>query len=543
MSRAGLEKVCANFATLANLELSKEDGEDSEGASSCNGLTLLGCALAVRNSCVCEENLDCILKHDGQVFALIRLLLRKLALTSHKYEVDTKLIYILCQIIANANACGSINAQHSFIDMDSCSLFKDAIAAAARVKSRKALGAAIAGLYNSTCRHDDEDKDSINSKKTRFEKICNDRALWCQMLLALVAPFTQQTQTTVIDIDVSNEINNDPAMEWMHILACKVVSQGKFSDVFSLLASTSTSNNCESSNKKNENVEIWGAGKSIDTVDTVLGQRSREKMNTQVSQIDWFVVHEQIIFLQTIRDTLEDESFISANQNNQLSEHEEDVVNFIVLLTQNVCSLTKTRFNDLESEVHKSLWLSAVPAVAGVVGAFISISCLSTFWSVRRPQIVQTSSIIAFYVQTLSCLPNGLADSTEEEQVQDNTNTPALLESMYHDNAMVDIVFTRELVKDILALLGNLCYRCAEAQDHFRESGGFVVVLPLCATDLENPLAREWAMLCMRNVCEGNMQNQAFVESLQPQGNYEVRDEAMKAAGKFRYMSYRVIEL
>ena len=41
------------------------------------------------------------------------------------------------------------------------------------------------------------------------------------------------------------------------------------------------------------------------------------------------------------------------------------------------------------------------------------------------------------------------------------------------------------------------------------------MVLPLCATDLDNPLAREWAMLCMRNVCEGNMENQAFVESLQ----------------------------
>ncbi len=54
-------------------------------------------------------------------------------------------------------------------------------------------------------------------------------------------------------------------------------------------------------------------------------------------------------------------------------------------------------------------------------------------------------------------------------------------------------------------------------QDTMREKGGLPVILSNCGTDFENPLVREYAIICLRNACEGNMENQAYVDSLKPQ--------------------------
>lgn len=67
-------------------------------------------------------------------------------------------------------------------------------------------------------------------------------------------------------------------------------------------------------------------------------------------------------------------------------------------------------------------------------------------------------------------------------------------------------------------------------QDLLRESGGFAAVLSRCGTDLHNPLVREWAILCVRNACENNQENQKFIEELQPQEAI-IQDENLKAQG------------
>ena len=60
-------------------------------------------------------------------------------------------------------------------------------------------------------------------------------------------------------------------------------------------------------------------------------------------------------------------------------------------------------------------------------------------------------------------------------------------------------------------------------------SGCLATVLGYCATDFSNPLAREWALLTVRNACENNETNQRFIESLQPQG--VVQDESLRSRG------------
>ena len=97
-------------------------------------------------------------------------------------------------------------------------------------------------------------------------------------------------------------------------------------------------------------------------------------------------------------------------------------------------------------------------------------------------------------------------------------------------------------MKSALALLGNLCYRSPEAQKSFRISGGFVSVLPRCATRFDNPLEREWALVCVRNACEGCEANQQFVQDLQPQGakvlgpnSAGIQVEINPSTGPFRF--------
>ena len=88
-----------------------------------------------------------------------------------------------------------------------------------------------------------------------------------------------------------------------------------------------------------------------------------------------------------------------------------------------------------------------------------------------------------------------------------------------------------DLLRQALCFLSNLLFRCPSAQAAFLRNEGFRVVLPLCATDFDAPLAREWSLLCIRNACEGSKENQAYVQSLQPQGDAIIQDEAMREAG------------
>jgi hypothetical protein len=62
------------------------------------------------------------------------------------------------------------------------------------------------------------------------------------------------------------------------------------------------------------------------------------------------------------------------------------------------------------------------------------------------------------------------------------------------------------------------------------ESGALAAVLSHCATDFENPISREWALLCVRNACEDCPANQAFIDQLRPQ-EVKLLDERLVQQG------------
>ena len=87
-----------------------------------------------------------------------------------------------------------------------------------------------------------------------------------------------------------------------------------------------------------------------------------------------------------------------------------------------------------------------------------------------------------------------------------------------------------DAVNTLLQLLGNLLFGCPCAQDLLRECGGLFRVLSLCHTNVSQPLRREWAVLCLRNACEGNAENQSCIEQLTLQ-KVEVVNEDLRRSG------------
>lgn len=76
--------------------------------------------------------------------------------------------------------------------------------------------------------------------------------------------------------------------------------------------------------------------------------------------------------------------------------------------------------------------------------------------------------------------------------------------------------------RDIVSLIGNCVYRRKHAQDEIRGRNGILLLLQQCVTDEDNPFLREWGIWSVRNMLEGNEENQKVVSELQLQGSADV---------------------
>ncbi|KAF8048123.1 hypothetical protein N665_2667s0002 [Sinapis alba] len=76
--------------------------------------------------------------------------------------------------------------------------------------------------------------------------------------------------------------------------------------------------------------------------------------------------------------------------------------------------------------------------------------------------------------------------------------------------------------RDIVAVIGNCAYKRKEVQDEIRERDGLFLMLQQCVTDDENPFLREWGLWGVRNLLEGNEENQKVVAELEMQGSVDV---------------------
>lgn len=80
--------------------------------------------------------------------------------------------------------------------------------------------------------------------------------------------------------------------------------------------------------------------------------------------------------------------------------------------------------------------------------------------------------------------------------------------------------------RDLVAVVGNCAYRRKHVQDWIRENNKLLVMLQQCVTDDDNPFLREWGIWSMRNLLEGNEENQRKVSELEVQGSVDMPELA-----------------
>ncbi|XP_058216445.1 uncharacterized protein LOC131327350 [Rhododendron vialii] len=76
--------------------------------------------------------------------------------------------------------------------------------------------------------------------------------------------------------------------------------------------------------------------------------------------------------------------------------------------------------------------------------------------------------------------------------------------------------------RDLVAVIGNCVYRRKHVQDEMRERNGILLLLQQCVIDEDNPFMREWGIWAVRNLLEGNAENQRVVADLEVQGSVDV---------------------
>jgi ataxin-10 len=80
----------------------------------------------------------------------------------------------------------------------------------------------------------------------------------------------------------------------------------------------------------------------------------------------------------------------------------------------------------------------------------------------------------------------------------------------------------------LIQVLGNLCHGHGRAQEMVREQQGLPLVLNHCNVDSENPFLREWAVVCVRFLCD-DPENRRVIASLQ--GQEVVQSPVMQEMG------------
>ncbi|KAJ6641082.1 Ataxin-10 [Pseudolycoriella hygida] len=91
-------------------------------------------------------------------------------------------------------------------------------------------------------------------------------------------------------------------------------------------------------------------------------------------------------------------------------------------------------------------------------------------------------------------------------------------------NAEFEADVSYSLKTMLVRSIGNLACRNSKNQDLAREMEIMMAVLDCTHMDARNPLIKEWSILAIRNLCEGNMENQQLIASLTKVGDADNSD-------------------
>lgn len=181
-------------------------------------------------------------------------------------------------------------------------------------------------------------------------------------------------------------------------------------------------------------------------------------------------------------------------------------------------------------------WMNPGSAqVLARLGTFVCASAASDTW---RQTLQRDRSLLVTSVALLRCISDigkmggnaftpldRLSDLSNEEQMARAEGHPAF-----------------GFKCDLIRLIASLVYRNSANQDLVREMDGLLLVLESSKFDARNPLIKEASIFALRNLLEGNIENQQRIKELRMEGVVEspglaeLGMEAVEEGGKVKLL-------
>eukprot|EP01038_Epipyxis_sp_PR26KG_P004755 gene4755-6667_t len=483
-----------------------------------------------------------------------------------KYQDLQQILTVMCQIFANlVNTCGKFNDNINVIADRLFGIGTDGNAEALDVNLYHLQDLlALINLSNSLSAfsifiHIVYSCIRNNSKRTQI--LFHARQFLCQYLLTIVDLTKENSQNEMEDLKKQKALSS--VLEWMQIFGFHIWRSNLF---FSLFNSVSSSNKTSLGSRGGLNVTheqliviqlcltiledpycsaFVHENESQQSFLFDINDEIMVDIDTKTILLDYNFSY-FIIYLAKCLDLFELETIIptainhhintSDVENNQLKTDKNNSNECNKIENQLDYKLQETKIMD-EFSMDKN---DKINSTMENIDNQILLSNYKTYLTLTIQVIAMTLSIVPKGNETddkSNCIRNYLVKHTNIIhiclKIITNRNVNARLngnKSYQNGNNEEDVEYIKLLVRSCLQLIGNLMYGCRVAQDTLRTIGGLAVVLSHCATDFQNPIAREWALLCVRNACENNLLNQEYIESLKPQ-DIKIQDEEMKAKG------------
>jgi hypothetical protein len=449
------------------------------------------------------------------------------------------------QFLSNYAACGPRFARSLWNSADTPLPpfgevgFRNVLAAAVTVGSRPATAAAVSAMFNSFKQMDDDDDaddQEVGAGEggaclgAALDAFCTSRGLCAQLLLAVPDTAAAVLATAGEQTDGVGGAA-DPVSEWVHLLFVFLLRRGRAAQVFTTL-------------------QPRAAGDSVwDCVAARVALPAAPPSPAVAA-----MTHEQVILMQVLQDVFEDAAAMNGlvDEATRRGSGFDGVGQLLRAVADTVGRLHRT---DTDTDTDEAVKDASDAPVSPLPLLLLCLNAVGTAvaWLPRgagravRSSLATTTPLMRVCVDWLrrdDARKRALADArrSQKDSVSSSSlaaapagaSQPRPRTSAPAEPDKDDLAVQNEIVKACLQVLGNLCFDCPAAQDLMSPDGGdggapLATVLSHCATDFDNPLSREWALMCVRNACEGHARNQRFIDALRPQ--QVLQDDALQASG------------
>lgn len=343
----------------------------------------------------------------------------------------------------------------------------DMMLCAVKSNNREAFGAIVAAIHNCLV--------SLGSDTKYATELSHSSLLISTLLRQLVS--ASSIQSSLQGDEKNGSDPTDSTTEWITLLVTKLIRQGTFPDIYAAA----------------------GGGAPLDRV-----------------------LPEHVVLLHCLRSEVERPSTAKLDTTGRCGllgiEGDSSIVKSHLFLVQLWSMLQAEHLSDCDSHDY-SLQQSAAITILYILAETLAEDTDTA--AAVRAAIGNESSFLSLLCQSLGNVYDTLAARNNGRKSRD---------MLVHEEEQAQLTA-------LVRVLGNLCFRCRENQDRLRSTWvpiiqtsqsrqqasplqdrtGLHVLLSCTSYAHACFTLREWAVVAIRNVLDGNLENQALVEELEAQ--------------------------